>query len=510
MEAGRATLLYEVGQKLASLISTDELLPYLIGRMKEIFTVESAAVLLLDAGATHLCFPYVDDTDPAVIARLRAVRMPRDRGLAGWVMEHAEAVLVPDAAADPRFYAEVDKNTQRTTRDILCAPLRTRRGVIGVVELINRREGAFSHDDLEFLDALSGSVAVAIENAALFAEVAGREDLLRREVTTLRRVAAESHQFGEIVARGPAMQEVLDLMEKVIETPFNVLIEGETGTGKELVARAIHYNGPRRDKAFVAINCAALNDNLLESELFGYRRGAFTGALRDKKGLLEVADEGTAFLDEIGETSPAFQAKLLRVLQEGEFLPVGDVTPRRLNLRVIAATNRDLLDEVRAERFRQDLYYRLATFPIRVPPLRERPEDIPVLVEHLLRRIGRRLEREPHAIEPAALALLEGHSWPGNVRELENELERAVSLASRAPAIGVAHVSRRIRDGDGGARPASDGAPLSLRGALERYERDHLKRALAANAGNVSRAARALGISRVVLQRKMKAFGLRG
>jgi Nif-specific regulatory protein len=509
MDSGRATLLYDIGQKLASLTELDELLPYLIGRIKDLFAAESAAVLLLDPEGNELHFPWVDDRDPARVETLRAVRMPRDRGFAGWVVAHGEPLRVDDAASDPRFYPGVDRITGRTTRDLLGAPLRTRRGVIGVVEVINGRSGSFSADDLEFLDALSGSVAVAIENANLLAEVRSREALLRREVVSLRRVAAGASRWEGIVGSSAAMKEVFDLMESAVETPINVLIEGETGTGKELVARAIHYHGLRRDRAFVAINCAALNDNLLESELFGHRRGAFTGALRDKKGLLEVADEGTVFLDEIGETSPAFQAKLLRVLQEGEFVPVGDVHPRRVDLRVISATNRNLPDEIRAARFREDLYYRIAAFPIAVPPLRERVEDIPLLVDHLLGRIAERLGREAPGIDPQALAFLEGYSWPGNVRDLQNELERAVSLTPRGARIGVAQISRRVREGDR-PREDRDGAPLSLRGALERSEREHLKRALAANGGNVSQTARAVGISRVALQRKMKAFGLRG
>jgi Nif-specific regulatory protein len=507
MDGGRALLLHQIGQKLGALIELDELLPYLIGRVKDLFRVESAAVLLLDPEGKELHFPYVDDADPAKVARLRALRIPKERGVAGWVLAHGEPLLVPDVAEDSRFYPGVDQVTERVTQALLCAPLRTRRGVIGVLELVNRQDGAFTTEDLEFLDALSGSVSIAIENAALFAELAGREAALRREVTSLRRTASDAHQFREIVAGSAAMKETLDLMEAALETPFNVLIEGETGTGKELVARAIHYNGPRRRRPFVAINCAALNDNLLESELFGHRRGAFTGALQDKKGLLEVADQGTVFLDEIGETSPAFQAKLLRVLQEGEFIPVGDVNARRLNLRVIAATNRTLGDEARDGRFREDLYYRLAAFPIWVPPLRERREDIPLLVAHLLRRIATRLERAEQAIEPQAMSVLESYAWPGNVRELENELERAASLARGAP-IGAAHLSRRVR-GTASATRKTDEPPLSLRSAVTGFERDHLKRALGANDGNVSRAARALGISRVHLQRKMKELGLR-
>jgi Nif-specific regulatory protein len=501
-------LLYDLGRKLAALIELEELLPYTIGRVKELFRVESAAILLLDATGETLLFPYVDDADPAVIARLQKMRVPRERGIAGWVVSHGEPLLVCDVAGDPRFYAEVDRSLGRTTRDLLCVPLRTRRGVIGVVEVINKCDGTLTPEDLAFLDALSGSVAVAIENARLFAELKTREAVLQREVVSLRRAAADSPQLRDVVARSPAMQEVLALMEGAIATPISVLIEGETGTGKELIARAIHYTGARREKAFVAINCAALNDNLLESELFGHRQGAFTGALRDKKGLFEVAHEGTVFLDEIGETSPAFQAKLLRVLQEGEIVPVGETRPKRVDARVISATNRDLRTEIQAGRFREDLYYRIATFPISLPPLRERPEDLPLLVDHLLHRAAERLGKDVRRMSPEALTLLEEYAWPGNVRELQNEIERAVSLTPVGTPLGVDQLSRRIRAGDTGT-PGPAEAPLSLRTAMERSERDHLKRALAVSGGNVSHTARALGISRVALQRKMKAFALR-
>jgi len=505
----RAALLIDVGRALTSLLDIDELLPYVSRRSKELFEVESAAVLLLDPSGRELRFPYVDDADPATAARLRGVTVPRDRGVAGWVITHGQAVLVPDAAADPRFYAGVDEALGRSTREIACAPLRTRQGVLGVLEIINKRSGPLTARDLELLDALSGTVAVAIENARLFGELRAREAVLRREVTSLRRVVAEQHRFEGLVGTSPAMQEVLRLIESATDTPSNVLIEGETGTGKELVARAIHYNSARQARPFVAVNCAALNENLLESELFGHAKGAFTGALKDKKGLFEVAHEGTVFLDEIGDTSPALQAKLLRVLQEGELLPVGDTTPRRVNVRVVSATNRDLEREIGAGRLREDLYYRIATFPIRLPPLRERHGDIPLLVDHLLRRVAGRLEREIGGIEPGALSLLERYAWPGNVRELENELERAASLTPRGAPVGIAQLSQKVQGGRPVAPDQTEAeAALPLRTVLERFEREYVRRALANNEGNVSRTARVLGISRVALYNKLKALGL--
>jgi len=519
IDAEKTALLYEVGQVLASLLDLDELLPYLTRRVMEVFGAESSAVMLLDASGKNLQFAYVDDRDAENAHRLRDLTIPHDRGVAGWVLTNATPALVENATHDARFYGGVDESLGRTTQGLVCAPLRTRGGVIGVIEVINKRDGGFGPEDLALLDALSGSVAISIENARMFGELRAREAALQREVTSLRRVAAVQHQFEGIVASSPAMEAVLRLMESASDTPVSVLIEGETGTGKELVARAIHYNGARKSKRFVPINCAALNENLLESELFGHRRGAFTGALSDKRGLFEVAHEGTVFLDELGDASPGFQARLLRLLQEGELVPVGDTTPRRVNVRVISATNRDLEEDMRNGRFREDLYYRIATFPIPLPPLRERRQDIPLLVEHLLRRAATRLEKELAGIEPAALALLEAYEWPGNVRELQNELERAVSLTPRGGRVTTGQLSEKIRagiarDAEGGAsepRPAggSSATGESLWTALERFEREHLRRSLAEHEGNVSRAARTLGISRVALQRKMKVLGLR-
>jgi transcriptional regulator with GAF, ATPase, and Fis domain len=295
-----------------------------------------------------------------------------------------------------------------------------------------------------------------------------------------------------------------------------VLIEGETGTGKELVARGIHRAGQRADDPFIALNCAALPETLLESELFGHRRGAFTGATHDRPGLFEAADGGTVFLDEVGDMPAPMQAKLLRVLQEGEVTPVGDTRPRKVDVRVICATNRDLAAEVARRSFREDLYYRVGAFPIRLPPLRERRDDIPPLAQRFLACAAERHHKEIPGIDAAALALLGRFDWPGNVRELENEIERAVALAHDGEPIRPEHLSPKLGaataettpppDATAEAAAAPGGALRSARAAFEaRYIADVLRE----QGGNVTRAARALGLSRVMLQKKMKDFGLR-
>jgi Nif-specific regulatory protein len=387
-----------------------------------------------------------------------------------------------------------------------------------VLQVLNRNSGEpFSDDDLAFLEALAGSVAVAIENARLFARVKASEDLLRAQVGALRRDMAHRDRFSEIIGSGPAMSELFRLMESAAASPITVLIEGETGTGKELVARGIHRASARADAPFLAVNCAAVSETLLESELFGHRKGSFTGATQDHRGLFEAATGGTIFLDEVGEMPLAMQAKLLRVLQQGEITPVGDTRSRKVDVRVISATNRDLSAEVEKQAFRQDLYYRLAVFPIQLPPLRQRREDVPLLVERLLKRAAERQQTEIAGMNAAALELLQRYDWPGNVRELENVIERAVALARSGDTIGPEHLSAKLRGANGehiaaAAAPAlaAAGAALTpLRQARAAFEADYIRKALAANSRNVSRTARALGLSRVMLQKKMKEYGLR-
>jgi transcriptional regulator with GAF, ATPase, and Fis domain len=337
------------------------------------------------------------------------------------------------------------------------------------------------------------------ENVRLVEELRRANERLSAENAYLREVRIPP---GTIVGESPAMRDVAAMIAKVAPAPTTVLIEGETGTGKELVARAIHEAGPRAERLFVAVNCAALSEGILESELFGHRKGSFTGAHADKKGLFEVASGGTLFLDEISETTPGLQAKLLRVLQEGEIRPVGDTRDRAVDVRVIAATNRKLEDEMKAGRFRQDLLYRLRVFPIRIPPLRDRLEDVPALAAHLVRRIAGTLRKEVGAPSSEALAALQRYAFPGNVRELENELERAILLAEPGAPITDDLLSDHVTAG------ASSVPPSVLQSRTDSFEREQILAAIENAKGVKTRAAEALGITYRGLLKKMRRLGL--
>ena len=330
-----------------------------------------------------------------------------------------------------------------------------------------------------------------------------------RENRELKRELARTYAFDTIVGESDEMKRVLALVEKVVERDVTVLLTGETGTGKEIFAKAIHYNGPRRRKRFVAANCGALSETLLESELFGHKRGSFTGATEDRVGLLEAADGGTVFLDEISETSAAFQVKLLRVLQEGEVTRVGELNPRKIDVRVIAASNTDLELEIKSGRFREDLFYRLSVFPLRLPALRERRSDVALLAVHFLARFADALQQDCPGFTDEAAAALSAYDWPGNVRELANEVQRALVLSEPGEPIGLGELSAKVTAGHPGR--CSDRASTArgaLRQAVEQVEREVIARANDRFEGNKSQMAAELGISRWTLLQKMRAYGL--
>ena len=329
---------------------------------------------------------------------------------------------------------------------------------------------------------------------------------LVRENRELRRAVDGRFAVGNLIGSAPGMVRLFETLELAAPSTSTVLITGETGTGKELVARAVHHNSPRRNAPFVTVNCGALPESLIEAELFGYRRGAFTGADADRAGKFEAADGGTIFLDEVGELSAALQPKILRVLQSGEVDRLGDHRPTKVDVRIVAATHRDLERMVRERSFREDLYYRLAVVPLHVPPLRERRHDIPLLADHFLRRMEQRVGRSGLRLPPEAFARFDAYAWPGNVRELENVVERMVVLG-RGPVLGLEALPTTIRSPDSAAsskfRLPADGV------RLEDVERDLIGQALERTEGNRTRAAQLLGLTRNTLLYRMQKHGLR-
>ena len=357
-------------------------------------------------------------------------------------------------------------------------------------------------DDEEMRTALTRAIELfrlTRENARLVEELRRANERLAAENAYLRTTTFDD---GRIIGDSPVMREVLALVDKVAPHGSTVLVQGETGTGKELIARAIHDASPRASRLFVPVNCAALAEGLLESELFGHKRGSFTGALADKQGLFEVADGGTLFLDEISEMPSNLQAKLLRVLQEGEIRPVGDTRDRKVDVRIIAATNRRLEDEVKAGRFREDLYYRLRVFPIRLPALRDRLEDVPALARHLVARLATHVRKPIGEPTPETIAALQRYAFPGNVRELANELERAILLADPGAPLTEDLLSDHVTAGG----PQS--APSVLQSRTDGFEREQIVAALERAGGVKTHAAEELGITYRGLLKKMRRLGM--
>jgi formate hydrogenlyase transcriptional activator len=398
-------------------------------------------------------------------------------------------------------------------------PLTGRGGVVGVLSLGAQRENAFSVSDLPFLTQVARQLALAIENALAYGEVSEQKQKLTLEKLYLEDELRSEGQFEEIIGRSESLRRVLDHIATVAPTDSTVLIYGETGSGKELIARAVHNLSARKSAAFVKLNCAAIPTGLLESEMFGHERGAFTGAISQRIGRFELANRGTIFLDEIGDIPLELQPKLLRVLQEREFERLGSTRTMRSDARLIAATNRDLDQLVAEGKFRSDLYYRLNVFPVRVPALRERPEDIPLLVRHFVQQFSRRLGKAIDAIPAETMTALTRYAWPGNIRELQNVIERAVILTN-GPVL-IVHIDD-LRAPNGTASSTSNGHAASaqistasrqdLRSALEESERQHIMAALEQSnwvvAGPDGAAAR-LGLKRSTLQSRIGKLGIR-
>jgi formate hydrogenlyase transcriptional activator len=386
-------------------------------------------------------------------------------------------------------------------------PLTSHSRVLGVMGLASTRENAFSEDDLSFISQVANQIALAVENALAFGEVSELKDRLARENVYLESEIRSELHFEEIVGKSKALKRVLAEIETVAPADSTVLIYGETGTGKELIARAVHNLSSRKANAFVKLNCAAIPTGLLESELFGHEKGAFTGAISQRIGRFELAHRGTIFLDEIGEIPVELQPKLLRVLQEREFERLGSARTLRTDARLIAATNRDLKAMVDGQKFRSDLYYRLNVFPIKAPALRERAEDVPLLVRHFVQEFSRRNNRVIDTVPSEAMEAMVRYSWPGNIRELQNVIERAV-IVSKGPVLSVPIVELKS---DVATKPVSRNQE-NLHDVLEEAERAQILHALEdahwVVAGPNGAAAR-LGMKRSTLQVRMQKLGIR-
>jgi len=392
-------------------------------------------------------------------------------------------------------------------KSVIAVPLWRGDEITGVLQADHRKAaGMFDEGDLEVSLLIGAQAALALDNAALVGRLKIAEERARGENVYLKK-REERTRYPNIVGDSQAMRTVFAQLDKVIDTRATVCIEGETGTGKELIASAIHYKSGRRDKMFVAQNCAALPENLLESELFGHKRGAFTSADSDKKGLFEIADGGTLFLDEMGEMPLSLQAKLLRVLQEGTIRPVGATAEKQVDVRILCATNRDLVVEVEKGRFRQDLFYRLMVFPIRLPPLRERKEDLPALARHFLARYAEEYRVELPGFAPEALDALSSYAWPGNIRELENEIQRVVIQAEPGVQIEATDLSPRLRKIEGTVAKALP-KKGTLKEMVDQVERWLISEALRDHNGNKTKTAVTLGITREGLHKKLDKLGL--
>ncbi len=483
---GSLAALSEIAAALNSAQAPEAVLDAVLTSTMAALDAERGFVLLESAGAD---VPFeIRASRNFSDAELEGVQ-PLSTSVVQEVLRTGEPVLVYEAPADAR-YGGVESVVLQHIQSIACVPLRLRARQIGAIYLDARRHrGRFTREHLPFLRAVADQAAIAVEHARSVAA-------LREENARLRREAQARHGFTEMIGSSAAMEDLFETLSRVLDTDVTVLIEGESGTGKELVARALHYNGPRAEKPFVALFCGSLPDDLLESELFGHVKGAFTGAAADKKGLFEAADGGTIFLDEVGDLSPKLQTALLRVLQTGEVKRVGEAATRRVDVRVVSATNRPLADLVEDGRFREDVLYRLNTIRIEMPPLRRRRADIPLLAHHFLDRyaVGSRARVEGFTAD--AMEALVAHHWRGNVRELENTVERAVVLTRGA----------LVTPDDLRLPPATPAATLAFEPGLsmKEVERIAVERTLEGCGGNVSETARILDVSRRWLQYRMK------
>ena len=487
--ARNLSALLKISRVVHAIRDLEDLQAQLLDLIFEVVPAGRGAILLAEGAEQEFHSLY---------ARTRQAGQPQlvrvSRTIARQVMKDNVAILGTDVPGSGKF-RDVESLASAEVRSLLCVPLTVFQRTIGCIYLDSTHAGSrFQEDHLQFLAAIAGISSVALDNAR-------RLQWLEREN---QRLTTEITQEQSLVGEGGAMKEIYQFLAKAAPSDSTVLITGESGTGKELAARSLHRNSPRGDKPFVAINCAAIPETLLESDLFGHERGAFTGAASQKKGRLEVADGGVVFLDEIGELAPTLQVKLLRVLQEREFEHVGGTHPIKVDIRLIAATNRDLSEAVRNGEFRQDLYYRLAVVKLAMPPLRERKEDIPMLTRHFVQKYAKRCKVKARPVSREAMAALVHYDWPGNVRELENAIERALVLGS-SDVILLEDLPDSLLEQE----PAEDLSEGKYHARVKELKKQLILDAVEQTGGNYVEAAGILGVHPNYLHRLIRNLGLK-
>jgi formate hydrogenlyase transcriptional activator len=493
--------LFAVSEAIVAHRELNALIHDLAGRLREVVRFDGLVIVRHDAQNNLMQRHVLDLAEPLSAEAPSSFSVEDDPG--GLVLQNQQPLLfstLADAARWPRY---LERIAPLGVQSICILPLTTARQRLGTLVFASKQEHTYDGVDLDFLGRVAKQVAVAFENALAFECIEKLKEKLHKEKVYLEEEIRTDNNFEEIIGESHGLRAVLKKVETVAGTDSTVLIIGETGTGKELIARALHHLGSRRDRTFVKLNCAAIPSGLLESELFGHEKGAFTGAITQKIGRFELAHQGTLFLDEVGDIPAELQPKLLRVLQEQEFERLGSTKTVRVDVRLIAATNRDLPAMVKEGRYRSDLYYRLNVFPVMLPALRERRDDIPRLVRHLTQKIARRLGRRIETIPADIMEALTQYSWPGNVRELENVIERAAILS---PGTEL-----QIALADLKSVPANAPQPTDGDGTLVDAERQHILRILGETnwvLGGAKGAAARLGMKRTTLQSKMKKLGI--
>jgi Nif-specific regulatory protein len=471
-----------------------ELLKKIIASATRLMDAEASSLLLLNPENNKLYFEIALGAKGPEVQRYS---LSMGEGIAGWVAANNTSLIVNDVDSDSRFYSDISKQINFPTKSILAVPMRVKDRCVGVIEIINKREGGnFSEVDLQWLEIFATQAAIAIQNARFFQQV-------KEEVTLLQDELQTDRGYHTFIGESKVIKEKLEIALRAAATNSSVLLLGESGVGKELFAEQIHLHSPRNNDPLIRVNCAALPESLLESELFGHVKGAFTGATSDRRGRFELANGGTMFLDEIGDLPLNLQVKLLRVIQHRTFERVGGTEPIKVDVRIIAATNKDIEKEVDSGRFRADLYYRLNVLPIYIPPLRERREDIPLLADFFLRRFKRETKKQIHGFAPESMQTLLSYSWPGNVRELENAVERAVVTTKVDTITSDAFVLDRLSE-----NPEDEYSGKALKEAVNIFKKHYVRQVLEMNQWNQTKTSKLLGIQRTYLSRLIKELGI--